>query len=308
MRLGVLDVGSNTVHLLVVDAHPGARPVPSSTHKTVVRMMRFLTPDGAISDDGVERLTTAIASAVAAATAEKVDELLPFATSALRDATNGAAVFAHIERETGVALRVLTGIDESRLTFLAVRRWYGWSAGRILGLDIGGGSLEIASGIDEYPDLAVSVPLGAGRMTVGFLVDDPPTDPQVAALREHAREVLADVARRFAKLDKPDHVVGTSKTFRSLARLAGSSHDGVGPDDRVRLRRSKLADWVPRLAAIGAQGRTSLPGITPERTAQIVAGAIVAEEAMRVFGVRELETCPWALREGLILRRLDELA
>lgn len=308
MRLGVLDVGSNTVHLLVVDAHPGARPIPSSTHKTVVRMMRFLTPDGAISDDGVERLTAAIASAVASATAEKVDELLPFATSALRDATNGAAVFAHIERETGVSLRVLTGIDESRLTFLAVRRWYGWSAGRILDLDIGGGSLEISSGMDAYPDLAVSVPLGAGRMTVGFLADDPPTAPQVKALRAHAREVLADVAPRFAKLDRPDHVVGTSKTFRSLARLAGSSHDGIGPDDRVRLKRSKLADWVPRLAAIGAQGRTALPGITPERTAQIVAGAIVAEEAMRAFDLRELETCPWALREGLILRRLDELA
>ena len=308
MRLGVLDVGSNTVHLLVVDAHPGARPVPSSTHKTVVRMMRFLTPDGAIDDEGVERLTAAIAAAVAAATAEDVDELLPFATSALREATNGAAVFAHIERETGVVLRVLTGVDESRLTFLAVRRWYGWSAGRILLLDIGGGSLEIASGVDEYPDLAMSVPLGAGRTTVGFLTADPPTSAQLAALRAHARSVLGEVAPKFAKLDRPDHVVGTSKTFRTLARLAGSSHDGVGPDDRVRLRRSKLADWVPRLAAIPADARTALPGITPERTAQIVAGSIVAEEAMRAFGARELETCPWALREGLILRRLDELA
>lgn len=307
MRLGVLDVGSNTVHLLVVDAHPGARPVPSSTHKTVVRMMRFLTPDGAISDDGIERITSAIGSAVAAAAAENVDELLPFATSALREATNGAAVFAHIERETGVALRVLSGVEESRLTFLAVRRWYGWSAGRILLLDIGGGSLEIASGIDEYPDLAMSVPLGAGRTTVGFLGADPPTPAQVEALRVHARTVLGEVAPRFAALDRPDHVVGTSKTLRSLARLAGSALDAVGPDDRVRLRRSKLAGWVPRLAAIPAEARTALPGITPERTAQIVAGSIVAEEAMRALGVRELETCPWALREGIILRRLDEL-
>ncbi|QTE29930.1 Ppx/GppA phosphatase family protein [Pengzhenrongella sicca] len=308
MRLGVLDVGSNTVHLLVVDAHPGARPVPSSTHKTVVRMMRFIAPDGAITDEGVERITGAIASAVTAAASEEVAELLPFATSALREATNGAAVFAHIERETGVALRVLSGYDEARLTFLAVRRWHGWSAGRILLLDIGGGSLEIASGIDEYPDLAVSVPLGAGRSTIGFLPDDPPTSDQVEALRAHARGVLREVAPRFAALDRPDHVVGTSKTFRSLARLAGSVHDGVGPDDRVRLRRSQLADWVPRLAAIPAQARTALPGITPERTAQIVGGGIVAEEAMRAFSVRELEICPWALREGLILRRLDDLA
>ena len=308
MRLGVLDVGSNTVHLLVVDAHPGARPVPSSTHKTVVRMMRFLAADGSITDEGVERITGAITSAVASAAAEQVDELLPFATSALREATNGAAVFAHIERETGVALRVLSGVDESRLTFLAVRRWHGWSAGRILLLDIGGGSLEIASGIDEYPDLATSVPLGAGRSTIGFLPDDPPTSAQVDALRAHARTVLREVAPRFAELDKPDHVVGTSKTFRSLARLAGSVHDGVGPDDRVRLRRSQLGDWVPRLAAIPAEARTALPGITAERTAQIVAGGIVAEEAMRAFAVRELEICPWALREGIIVRRLDELA
>jgi exopolyphosphatase/guanosine-5'-triphosphate,3'-diphosphate pyrophosphatase len=307
VRLGVLDVGSNTVHLLVVDAHPGAAPVPSATHKTVVRLMRFLTPDGAISDEGVDRITAAIAGAVDAATKEDVEELLPFATSALREATNGASVFAHIERATGVSLRVLSGVEESRLTFLAVRRWYGWSAGRILLLDIGGGSLEIASGIDEYPDLATSVPLGAGRSTIGFLPDDPPTSTQVEELRKHARSVLDEVSKQFASLDGPDHVVGTSKTFRSLARLAGSSHDGVGPDDRVLLRRSALADWVPRLAAIPAEARTALPGITPERTAQIVAGGIVAEQAMRAFGVREVEICPWALREGIILRRLDEL-
>ena len=102
-----------------------------------------------------------------------VEDVLPFATSAVREATNGEQVLARVARETGVALQVLSGEDEARLTFLAVRRWFGWSAGRLLVLDIGGGSLEIASGMDEDPDAAVSLPLGAGRLTAGLAAGRP---------------------------------------------------------------------------------------------------------------------------------------
>ena len=196
MRLGVLDVGSNTVHLLVVDAHPGARPIPAAGHKSVLRLMRYITPDGAISDEGVTAILDSIASAVKSAAEEGIDELLPFATSAIREATNGPEVLALIAERTGVELQVLSGADEARLTFLAVRRWSGWSAGSILLLDIGGGSLEIASGVDEIPDVAVSVPLGAGRSTIGFLHDDPPLESQVEALRRHARVPARGCGRR----------------------------------------------------------------------------------------------------------------
>ncbi|WP_308799212.1 Ppx/GppA phosphatase family protein [Agromyces silvae] len=307
MRLGVLDVGSNTVHLLIVDAHPGARPIPAASHKSVLRLMRHLEPDGSIAESGVAAILAAVTDAARVAAEAGIDELLPFATSAIREAANGEAVLALVERETGVRLEVLSGDDEARVTFLAVRRWYGWSAGRMLLFDIGGGSLEVAQGVDEIPDLARSLPLGAGRSTVAFLPDDPPTDDEVARLREHAAAVLRDAVSEFRALDAPDHVVGSSKTIRSLARLAGSSVSGFGPEQRSTLTLAGLDDWTPRLARIPADARPALPGITADRTFQIVAGAVVLAEAMRAFGVRQLEVSPWALREGLILRRLDRL-
>lgn len=299
-------MGSNTIHLLVVDAHPGARPLPAATHKSVLRLMRYILEDGSISEEGEAAILEAIRAAVAVGEAEGIDELLPFATSAIREAANGPAILRRIRDETGVELQVLSGEDEARLTFLAVRRWSGWSSGSLLLLDIGGGSLEIAAGADEYPDTAVSLPLGAGRSTIGFLHLDPPTDDQLTALRDYARATLAEAVGRFSGRGR-EHVIGTSKTIRSLARLAGSTASGPGGTERSLLRRSELADWVPRLAQLPADARTALPGITADRTFQIVAGGVVLREAMRALDVAELEVCPWALREGIILRYLDHL-
>ncbi|SKC56498.1 Ppx/GppA phosphatase family protein [Krasilnikoviella flava] len=306
-RLGVIDIGSNTVHLLVMDARHGVRPVPHAERKITVRLMRYLDADGALSAEGERAMLAAVDDVLDVARESAVEELLPMATSALRDAANGAAVLAEISRRVGRDVQVLSGEDEARLTFLAARRWHGWAAGRLLVLDIGGGSLEIASGVDEEPDLAASVPLGAGRTTRAFLPDDPPGPDEVEALRVHCRTLLAPVVERLAAVPAPDHVVATSKTFRSLARLAGMQLEVVGPDERWRMRLSQLADWVPRLARIPAEGRTALPGVTPERTYQIVGGAVVAEETMRALGVDEVEICPWALREGAVLQRLDRL-
>jgi exopolyphosphatase/guanosine-5'-triphosphate,3'-diphosphate pyrophosphatase len=295
------------VHLLVVDAHPGARPIPMASHKSVLRLMRYLDGDGAITDEGVAAILGAVGGAAEAAREAGIDELLAFATSAIREAANGEQVLARVADETGVELQVLSGDDEARLTFLAVRRWYGWSAERILLFDIGGGSLELAQGVDEVPDVARSLPLGAGRSTIAFLPDDPPSADQVARLRGHAREVLAEAIAPFRELPSPNHVVGSSKTIRSLAKLAGTVEGGVGSSERNVLTRRGLDDWTPRLAKIPADARPALPGITADRTFQIVAGAVVLSEAMRAFGVDELEVSPWALREGLILRRLDRL-
>jgi len=308
VRLGVLDVGSNTVHLLVVDAHTGAPPLPMAADKAVLRLMRYITPDGAINAEGIAAVLAAVQNAADVARRHRVDELLPFATSALREAPNGPELLERVERETGVTLQVLSGADEARLTFLAVRRWYGWSAQNILLFDIGGGSLEIAAGANEIPDVALSLPLGAGRTTIGFLHHDPPRPNEVTALRAHAATVLAGAVAAFAALPAPHHIVGSSKAIRSLARLAGSTSDGVGSADRLRLGRAQLDDWVPRLARIPANARPALPGITADRTFQIVAGGIVLSEAMAAFRADELEVSPWALREGIILRYLDRLA
>jgi len=269
--------------------------------------MRYLQPDGSISPEGVKGLVDAVAAACATAKAEGVDELLATATSAVREATNGEEVIAQIEEVLGQPLQVLGGETEARFTYLAVRRWFGWSAGQILLFDIGGGSLEIAGGADELPDLAESVPLGAGRSTVQFLPHDPPSADEIDALRQHAMSVLAPVAERFAALPRPDHVVGSSKAIRSLAKLAGYPVPGWSGIDRMVLPRKQLKDWIPRLAQIPADAREALPGITADRTFQIVAAAVVVERAMKAMDVEELEVSPWALREGVLLRYIESL-
>ena len=168
MRLGVLDVGSNTVHLLVVDAHLGARPVPAFSHKAELRLGDHLDAENRLSQDCAMQLRDFVDEALRIAEDKGVQELLAFATSAVRDAVNGDEVLAWIQDETQVDIRVLPGADESRLTFLAARRWFGWSSGRLLMLDIGGGSLEIAAGVDEEPAVAVSAAARRGPSDQGL--------------------------------------------------------------------------------------------------------------------------------------------
>ncbi|MCX5377693.1 Ppx/GppA phosphatase family protein [Streptomyces sp. NBC_00091] len=307
MRLGVLDVGSNTVHLLVVDAHPGARPLPAHSHKVQLRLAELLDERGAVTPAGVERLVSVIADAVQAAEDKGCEDVLPFATSAVREAPNADEVLARVKAETGIELPVLSGEDEARLTFLAVRRWFGWSAGKLLVLDIGGGSLEIAYGIDEDPDAAVSLPLGAGRLTSTWLPGDPADPADVKALRRHVRAQIARTVGEFSRFGAPDHVVATSKTFKQLARIAGAAREADGLYVQRDLTRKSLEEWVPRLTAMTTAERGALPGVSEGRAAQLLAGALVAEATMDLFGVDELEICPWALREGVILRRLDHL-
>ncbi|MFD2759284.1 Ppx/GppA family phosphatase [Gulosibacter faecalis] len=307
MRLGVLDVGSNTVHLLVVDAHPGARPVHKTSTKSVLRLMKYLQPDGSISKAGVERIMETMHAAAAHIEAANLDELLPMATSALREAKNGPKLLKRIRKECGIDLQVMSGADEARVTFLAVRRWFGWNAGRILLVDIGGGSLELAVGTDELPELALSLPLGAGRMTKQFLTDDPPSDSELETLQAHIDEVLPEAVERLGELRHADQVVGSSKTIRSLARLAGSQAEGLGGNTRTRLYRWQLEDWLPRLAELPSKARSALPGITQDRAFQIVGGGTVLLSVMRALDIERLDISPWAMREGVLLDYLDRL-
>jgi exopolyphosphatase/guanosine-5'-triphosphate,3'-diphosphate pyrophosphatase len=308
MRLAVLDVGSNTVHLLVVDAHRGARPLPAYSHKADLHLSEHVTDDGSIDGPGADALVDAVREALVVAEDQGSEDLMAFATSALREAPNGPMVLERVKNETGVDLEVLSGQDEARLTFLAVRRWFGWSAGRLLVIDIGGGSLEIALGIDEEPDATESLPLGAGRLTRDRLPGDPPSKDDVKALRKHVRAELGRVLRPFGAQGPPDAAVATSKTFKQLARITGAAPVSDGIDVARSLRRDDLAKWQPKLAEMTVKDRAQLPGVSIGRAPQLLGGAIVAEAAMDLFEVEVLAVCPWALREGVILRRLDWLS
>jgi exopolyphosphatase/guanosine-5'-triphosphate,3'-diphosphate pyrophosphatase len=307
MRLGVLDVGSNTVHLLVVDAHRGGHPTPARSEKSMLRLAEHLDGSGKLGRRGADALVAAVGGAARSAKELGCDDLLAFATSAVRDAANSTRVLERVHSETGVDLQVLTGPDEARLTFLAVRRWFGWSAGRLLVLDIGGGSLEIACGVDEEPDVAVSLPLGAGRLGRERLRGDPPSRSAVAALREHVDRELAPVASEVAAVGTPEGLAGTSKTFRSLARLTGAAPSSAGPRVRRVLTIAGLRQVIGFISRITAADLAELEGVSAARSHQLLAGAVVAEAAMRALGLLQVEICPWALREGVILRRLDWL-
>lgn len=308
MRLGVLDIGSNTGHLLVVDAHGGAAPSPASSYKEPLRLAEHLDETGAVSAAGIAALTEFVGHALALAEDKGCEEIYAFATSAVREAVNGDAVLDHVHDHTGARIRVLAGEDEARLTFLAVRRWFGWSSGRLGVFDIGGGSLEVAAGAAEAPDVAWSLPLGAGRLARTYFSGGAPDEDR---LRELRRSIRADIARDAGTLLRGgalDHAVATSKTFRSLSRICGAAPSSEGPYVRRLLRADELEDWLPKLVAMTREEIAELPGVSPDRAHQVVAGAFVASAVFDIFDLTELEICPWALREGIILDRLDKLS
>ena len=301
MRLGVLDVGSNTVHLQVVDTSPGARPNPTFNYKEELRLTQYIDENNLVSEEGIRKLRECIQRAIAQSASVKTQELLPFATSALREASNGEEIISSINKDFRIDLQVLTGDEEAKLTFLAARRWFGWSSGRLLVIDIGGGSLEMAVGIDETPEVATSLPLGAARLTKNFLKGDPYTDKSLRTLRDHIENKLEQVLPSLVKHQDTDRAIATSKTLRTIARLSGDWFDGTGKNitiDAIRKISTKLSE-------LKESERAKLPGVSENRASQIVAGSLVAESVMRNLDIKELEICPWALREGLVLKWLD---
>lgn len=276
-----------------------------SSTKAALRLAEQIDRNGNLTSKCADSLVSTVAEFAAIAQSSGCEELMAFATSAVRDARNSEAVLARVKEEAGVALEVLPGVEEARLTFLAVRRWYGWSAGRILNLDIGGGSLEISTGIDEDPDAALSLPLGAGRLTREWLPEDPPDRRRIAVLRDWLDAELAGVKKEIAQAGAPDLVVATSKTFRSLARLTGAAPSSAGPRVRRALTEPGLRQIIAFISRMTASDRAELEGVSADRAPQIVAGALVAEATMRALSVETVDICPWALREGLILRKLD---
>lgn len=301
MRLGVLDIGSNTVHLLVVDARVGGAPIPAASHKRELRLAEHLEPDGRMSRRGIDALVDMVASSKRFAEDTGCAEMLPFVTSALREASNCDQAIEEVRQKTGVSLRVLSGHDEARATFLAVRRWFGWSAGTLSVFDIGGGSLEISAGPDEDPEVAISVPVGAGRMARRFGGKD------LGPLRRYVRAEIGSVIGEVLRRGPFDKSVATSKTFRTLGRITGTAPAGDGPYVPRVLRRDALSEAVERIAKLKPVDRADLPGVSAGRAPQVLAGAVVAESVMELAGLDALQICPWALREGIILNHLDHL-
>ena len=274
------------------------------SQKYELRLAEQLKNDGDLKKSSVKSLIEVLHECNKFIEEHDCDELLAFATSAIRESKNSDAILEKIKTETGIDLQVLDGEHEAILTFLAVRRWFGWSSGRLLVADIGGGSLEVAIGADEHPELAMSTPLGAGRLTRDFFTSETPSNDEIKSLRKHVKNTLETEFSHLLKIEF-DHAVATSKTFRQLARLDGAAPSSEGQRVERELTLEGLNKWVPKIAEMNYSQRAQLPGISVGRADQLLAGAIVAQETMEFLKLNTLEICPWALREGIILRRLD---
>jgi exopolyphosphatase/guanosine-5'-triphosphate,3'-diphosphate pyrophosphatase len=301
MRLGVLDVGSNTIHLQVVDAYPGARPAPTTNYKVELRLAEFLNSEGAITQEGIDQLFAAIFGAVEHAKEFKTEEILAFATSAIREATNGAKIISDANEKFELDLQILSGDEEAGITFLAARRWLGWSSGKLLVVDIGGGSLECAIGVNEAPDKTFSLPLGAARLTRTFLNSDPYSKKSLNALHDFVMDTIEKGVPEDFGTENTNRFVATSKTLRTLARICSQWYGG----DQKFLDREALLQTIPRLSELKNSERAQLPGVSEGRARQLVAGATVAYAIMETLNIEKIEICPWALREGLVLKWLD---
>ncbi|MEU7647049.1 Ppx/GppA phosphatase family protein [Streptomyces huasconensis] len=305
MRVGVVDVGSNTVRLVVADAD-GQVPLPVHTVKRRLRLAQDVDRDGRLGEEPVHRLTEAVRDVQEEAHRWGVTEPFAFATSIVRDAPNRAEVLDAVESGTGLRLRTLSGEAEAELTFLAARRWMGWRAGPLVLFDIGGGTFEVAFGRSRLPDYAASLPLGAGRLTREFFdVQDPPRPRDIKAVRRQVRHQLRDVAARI-RWEMPHTAVATSRTFQQLARLCGAAPGRHGPFVQRELGRRELGVALQELARLPAEHRAQLPGISAARAGQCLAGAVVAHTAMKLTGLEVLTVCPWALREGILLRYIED--
>ena len=302
MRLGVLDVGSNTVHLQIMDAHHGSAPLAYQSFKEEIRLAEYLTDADEISRDGIDTLIATLKQLNADASGVKIDEMLAFATSAIREAKNSDLVLSEVADKAGIDLQVLSGEDEAKFTFLAVRRWAGWSAGDLILLDIGGGSLEIARGKEEVPTFAASVQLGANRLTRQFLSGDPYSEKLLAKLAQHIEMTLTPLISQVGENTKRT-AIGTSKTFRTLRRIQQNFLPELG--DQLTIKGATAI--VEKLQKMEHAQRAALPGVSNSRAVQIVAGAMVAQKTMESLGIEKITQCPWALREGIVLQRLDWL-
>jgi exopolyphosphatase/guanosine-5'-triphosphate,3'-diphosphate pyrophosphatase len=314
VRLAVLDVGSNTVHLVVVDGRPDGTFSQVARERDTLRLAESAFPAQHLPDEAVQRLTASVRRMREMADGLRAEALVGFATSAIREARNGADALGRVREATGVSIAVLPGVEEARLTYLATRRWTAFSARGLLVVDIGGGSLEVAGGEGERPELVESLPLGVTRMSSRFVRSDPPSPDDLTALRVHALAVLGPLAE-WVRSQAWEVVCGTSKTFRNLGVVARALPEaptpahafgfaGIDGQTAPVLTRDALDVVAGFLAETTARDRGRLTGLSDFRAATLVAGSQVAALIVQAFGLRELVLAPWALREGVILEYL----
>ncbi len=305
MRIAAMDLGSNSFHLLVVEARPDGTFDPLVREKEMLRLGDAVARTGRIGDDRAGRALEVLHRFDALAESLGVDERVALATSALREAENGAELVDRIEAEVGCSVEVISGAREARLIFGAVRASVLIDPGPALALDLGGGSLEVMVGDRAQLCLAESLKLGVARLTADLVHDDPLSAADLGRLRGRVERDLAPLAGEVARLG-PRMLVGSSGTLCALARMAVAQRSGEVPSsvNQLTVALSDLGEVHQRLVSLPAAERQRLPGLESRRVDLAPTGSVVLMSIMDMFGFDRLTTSEWALREGIVIEAI----
>ncbi|MER3428789.1 MAG: exopolyphosphatase [Pyrinomonas sp.] len=305
MRIAAIDVGSNSIKLIVAEAMTDGSFVPLAREKDVVRLGRETLEKRHLDADATRRAIEAIARFRAIAASLGAERLIAVATASVREADNAAQFVAEVERQTGVHVEILSGIEEARLIGLAAMQCVP-HARSFINIDIGGGSTEISSFKDSAPTQLFSVKIGAVRLTERFIQHDPPSEEEINALRDEIWRALERPRRERSDIIW-DAATGTSGTILAIGEaLHGESHQGARRGG-LEIRLPDLERFNRQLSTMTLEQRREVADLSVQRAEIIVAGGLILEETMRAFGIQSLLTCEWALREGVILDRLREM-
>jgi exopolyphosphatase/guanosine-5'-triphosphate,3'-diphosphate pyrophosphatase len=304
VRIAALDLGSNSFHLLVADAHPDGTFEPLVREKETLRLADVVAAQGRIGKSGTARAVEVVSRFRALAESVGAEEIVADATSALREADDSAAVVDRIESETGVRVNVISGTEEARLIFAAVRASVVIDPGPALAVDVGGGSVELMIGDQRGLSWSRSVKLGAGRLTAELVRGDPPTGGDQRRLTRRVTAVLAPIASEVAGLGlEPGMLIGSSGTLLALLRMAVVRRTGSLPPtvNQLTARRKDLLAVHEQVMGLTASERQKLPGVDARRADLLPAGSTFLTMVMELFGLDELTGSEWALREGMVL-------
>ena len=292
-RIAAIDVGSNSVHMVVaqIDADGGVTTLYRM--KEMVGLGRISFPNNGLSTEAMDRAVASLGRMKVAAGQRQAEKIVAVATSAIREAANGGELIRRIRDELKLTVRVVSAREEARLIYLGVRGALDLGDKPHLMLDIGGGSVEFIVGDEKEARLLESRKLGAARMSATFVHSDPISENDLATLRAHYDEQLVALATRVHAL-KPARCLGTSGTLENIAALcADGAHGGV-------IDRNKLLKLEERLIKSDAAERGRIRGLDDQRKEQIVAGVVLVASFMKRLDVKRIELCGAALREGIL--------
>lgn len=300
MRCSVLDLGSNSFHVLVADLD-GATLVPVEREREMLHLGQVVARHGGVPEPEVVRAESTVAHLSALARRSGTVEHLAVATSALRDADNGPDVLDRLSTAAGAPVRTLTGEEEARLAYLGVRAGVAVGAQPLLVLDLGGGSLELAVGSDGAVGWSTSIPLGVSRLS-HLVTTDPLRTREREALQVRVAEALAPVLAPVREA-APAATVAVGGTVRALARVVAASADVWLPTtlNQLRVGTGDLRRARDELVALDLDGRAAVPGVKERRADQLHVAAVILTAVLEGLDVAEVTVSDWGLREGILL-------